>query len=115
MVDIAGVSGAYGDLAAVGPDCAFYVSQYNNSWTAHGNVFGVGTNWDNATTTSDNSFVRIAAIGADGLPECGFYNVYEHVPEPATLAVIGIPSLGLLLRRREAVIGGARSRLPARV
>ncbi len=110
MLDIAGVSGAYGDLASVGPDCAFYVSQFNNAWTAHGNVFGIGTNWDLPTTTADGSIIRIASTagGADGLPECGFYNVYEHVPEPATFATIGMASVGLLFRRRTAVIGAAR-------
>ena len=110
MVDIAGISGAYGDLASVGPDCAFYVSQFNNAWTAHGNIFGVGTNWDLPVTNADGSIIRIASTagGADGLPECGFYNVYEHVPEPATFATIGMASFGLLFRKRAAMIGAKK-------
>jgi len=100
VVDIAGISGAYGDLASVGPDCAFYVSQFEHG-SYHGAVPGVGTNWDNAVTNAEPSITRIASAGGpDGLPECGFYNVYDHVPEPATLLTLGLAGMGVLLRRR---------------
>ncbi|MEO8443892.1 MAG: hypothetical protein ABI567_02675, partial [Gammaproteobacteria bacterium] len=73
LLDIATGSGAYGDLAAVGPDCAFYVSQYENG-SYHGATPGVGTNWDNAVTNGESSITRIApaASGDGGAPTCGF-------------------------------------------
>lgn len=92
---------AYGDLAAVGPDCAFYVSQYQN-FGANGSTFGTGTHWDDGSTTADASIVRIAAIGSDGLPICLFYSPTESVPEPGTLtlAVLGLGALGLAALRK---------------
>jgi hypothetical protein len=78
---------AYGDLAAVGPDCAFYVTQYPNNF--HGSTPNVGTHWDNGVTNSEASIVRIAlAAGKDGLPVCGFYSPLEDVPEPGTVALL---------------------------
>jgi hypothetical protein len=103
-------SGAYGDLAAVGPDCAFYVTQYENGGS-NGSTPGVGTHWDNGVTTADASIVRISAVASDGTPICGFYSSTETVPEPdsllLSLAGIGVLSLrarwvrAVLFRRRQ--------------
>jgi hypothetical protein len=95
ITDIAFVSGAYGDLASVGPDCAFYVSQFNQTISGyHGSVPGVGTHWDdNVTTTTDASIIRIGGTSLSGLPgdeECLFYSpIMNHeVPEPASFALV---------------------------
>lgn len=93
---------AYGDLAAVGPDCAFYVTQAPNNY--HGSTPGVGTHWDNGITNNEASIVRIAAVGRDGLPVCGFYTPHD-VPEPGILITL-ISGLSVLLLR----MGGSRFR-----
>ncbi len=80
--------GAYGDLATVGPDCAFYVTQY-------GPIGGI--HWDNGTTTSDIAVVRLATTGTS----CGFElppgipPPPTGTPAPGTLALMGIALLGL--------------------
>lgn len=92
--DIATGSGAYGDLAAVGPDCAFYVTQVENG-SYHGATPGIGTHWDNGTTNSEGSIVRIAAASRpDGTPAtCGF-----RTPVLTTASVVApIPSTWLLM------------------
>lgn len=91
--DIATGSGAYGDLAEVGPDCAFYVSQ-NENGGAHGSTPGVGTHWDNGVTNAENSIVRIALRG----PDCGFYH-NDPVPEPGSFLAVGA-GLGFLIRAK---------------
>jgi hypothetical protein len=100
--------GAYGDLASVGPDCAFYVTQYENGGS-NGSTLGVGTHWDNGATTSEASIVRIAlmGVGSDGLPAeiCGFSSTTGHpAPEPGTIALLAIGAVALLgfvrLRKR---------------
>lgn len=92
--------GAYGDLASVGPDCAFYVTQYENGGS-NGSTPGVGTHWDSGVTTNEPSIIRISAIqiGSDGLPMevCGFGST---TPEPATLALLGLGALVALRKRR---------------
>ena len=90
---------AYGDLAAVGPDCAFYVSQFNNNGY-HGSSVGVGTHWDNGVTNAEASIVRIAAVGPDGTEICGFGTATEDVPEPGTLALLAAGLVPLTLRSR---------------
>jgi hypothetical protein len=91
---------AYGDLAAVGPDCAFYVSQFDNGGY-HGSTPGVGTHWDDGVTNAEASIVRIAAVGADGTEVCGFTTATEDVPEPGILllALTGLAILPLRVRR----------------
>lgn len=95
---------AYGDLAAVGPDCAFYVSQYENNG-ANGSTVGTGTHWDDGSTTADASIVRISAVGSDGLPICLFFSPTETevVPEPSTyvLGLIGLLGLGFVALRKK--------------
>ncbi|MCY2930250.1 MAG: PEP-CTERM sorting domain-containing protein [Planctomycetota bacterium] len=92
--------GAYGDLASVGPDCAFYVTQYENGGS-NGSTPGVGTHWDNGSTTNEPSIIRISALGlqSDGTigPVCGFSST---TPEPATLSVLALGALTALRRRR---------------
>ena len=103
ITDIASGSGAYGDLASVGPDCAFYVSQFNN-FGYHGSTNGVGTNWDNAVTNAEPSIIRIGGgLMPDGTTVCEFYTPYGHnVPEPSTIALLtsGAIGMGLAAWRR---------------
>lgn len=86
--------GAYGDLATVGPDCAFYVTQY-------GPIGGI--HWDNGASTSDIAVVRVATSDLT----CGF-EVPPALPPPATgapapgtLALMGIALLGFGYTRRK--------------
>ncbi|MDP9175275.1 MAG: hypothetical protein M3O30_15620 [Planctomycetota bacterium] len=102
VTDIAMGSGAYGDLASVGPDCAFYVSQVNN-FGYHGSTPGVGTNWDNLTTNGDPSITRIgSATMRDGTTLCQFYSPIEgdNLPEPGSVLVLLGIAVPLLLERR---------------
>lgn len=94
--DIATGSGAYGDLAAVGPDCAFYVTQFENG-SYHGATPGVGTHWDNGTTNAEGSIIRIGSRKGD----CEFYHAYEATPEPASTMALLVGGLGLIVRRRK--------------
>jgi len=88
------VGGAYGDLASVGPDCAFYVTQYENGGS-NGSTPGVGTHWDNGTTTAQASIVRISLIDRNGLEICGFDSTTHPTPEPSTLVLGGLGAIGL--------------------
>lgn len=94
---------AYGDLAAVGPDCAFYVSQYENGGL-NNSTAGTGTHWDNGSTTNEASIVRIAAFDRlTGAEFCGFGSATETVPEPGTLGLlitgIAMLSVGAVRKR----------------
>jgi hypothetical protein len=113
MVDIAtqsplplGIGRAYGDLASVGPDCAFYVTQFDN-FGLNGSDWGVGTHWDNGVTTNEASIIRIAAIDRNGVEYCGFGTATEDVPEPGTLMLILASIVPLLLYSRR--VRAARS------
>ncbi|MCC7145135.1 MAG: PEP-CTERM sorting domain-containing protein [Phycisphaeraceae bacterium] len=94
ITDIATGSGAYGDLAAVGPDCAFYVTQFDN-YGYHGSTWGVGTHWDNGVTDNEPSIIRISAKSG----ECLFAH-NEVVPEPTTAAMLLLTGAGVMFRRR---------------
>jgi hypothetical protein len=104
--DIATGGGAYGDLAAVGPDCAFYVFHGENG-SYHGATPGVGTNWDNAVTTADAAITRIAAAPPPdgGIATCGF-----RTPEITTTGVVPVPAAWWLMGSGLAVLGGVRRR-----
>jgi len=95
---IASGYGAYGDLAAVGPDCAFYVYQGENGNT-HGSIAGVGTHWDNNVATPEGSVIRIALKSG----VCGFNYQLETTPEPGSLFGISAGLVGLvgLIRRKK--------------
>lgn len=90
---------AYGDLAAVGPDCAFYVFQGNNNGM-NGSTTGVGTHWDNGITNAEASIVRISALDPAGIETCGFYSSTEAVPEPMTFIAVGLGLAGVIARKR---------------
>ena len=91
---------AYGDLAAVGPDCAFYVSQFDNNGY-NGSTPGVGTHWDNGVTNSEPSIIRIAAVDRNGNEYCGFGTPTEVVPEPGTGILLVSGLAGWLVMRRK--------------
>jgi hypothetical protein len=101
--DIATGSGAYGDLASVGPDCAFYVSQVENGGY-HGSTPGIGTHWNNSVTNTEPSIVRIGSPRlADGTIDCHFYAAFVDAPEPGSVSVLlTFGALCLSARRRGA-------------
>lgn len=94
ITDIATGSGAYGDLAAVGPDCAFYVTQFENG-SYHGATPGVGTNWDNAVTNAEPSIIRISSANGDCL-----FCASGSTPEPASASMLALGATALIRRRR---------------
>lgn len=108
---IATGSGAYGDLAAVGPDCAFYVSQYENGGS-NGSTAGVGTNW-NSGTNADASITRIAAgPRSDGTPAtCGFRT---PIITTVSTTVAPIPSTWFLMGTGMAALFARRGKKAAR-
>jgi hypothetical protein len=92
--------GSYGDIATVGPDCAFYVTQFYNSGF-HGSAL-FGTHWDNNVINNDSSIIRIAAVQG-----CGFDPSVGSTPEPgtATLMVLGFGlALSVFRRTRRAAV-----------
>lgn len=110
IADIASGSSAYGDLAAVGPDCAFYVTQSDNGGY-HGSSAGIGTHWDNGTTNNEASIVRIAAAPRpDGTPAtCGFRTpvlttATTVAPIPSSWFLMGSGLVALLHRSRRKAI-----------
>jgi hypothetical protein len=92
----------YGDLATVGPDCAFYIGTFDNpSFTAHGNTAGIGTNWDNGVSNNENSVVRIGFNDRTGAGGCAFYSLVEtFIPEPGSGSLILLCAAPALFRRR---------------
>lgn len=85
--------GFRGDLAHVGPDGAWYITQN-------------GTRYADGTTSGLNSIVRISAVDGGGfIPPPGTNNNDPSgVPEPlsATLGLMGLGVLGMATRRRVA-------------
>ncbi len=94
----------YGDLATVGPDCAFYVGTYANS-AIHGADAGVGTNWDNGVTNGENSIVRISFNDRTGANGCAFYSLVETlIPEPGSSSLVLLGLVPLNVRRRSRCV-----------
>ena len=93
---------AYGDLAAAGPDCAFYVSSYENG-SYHGASPGVATHWANGTTNAEASYTRINAViqNPDGsvTPICDFYSPFQ-IPTPGSLVALLAGCAAATRRRR---------------
>jgi hypothetical protein len=88
--------GSYGDIATVGPDCAFYVTQFFNNGF-HGSAL-FGTNWDNGVTNNDPSIIRIATKDGSCL-----FDPPHNVPEPGALVLTllaCVPALGRCRRAR---------------
>ncbi len=108
--------GSYGDLAAVGPDCSLYVSQFYNGGYNGSALFG--TNW-NAGTNNDPSIVRISA--KDG--SCAFSTSGGNptpVAEPGGVPLLaaGLALLAMNRRRRAvatATAGIAHLSIPRRL
>jgi hypothetical protein len=94
----------YGDLATVGPDCAFYIGTFANI-PLHGADANVGTNWDNGVTNSENSIVRISLKDLTGTgADCGFYSVVEtFFPEPSSAAMLILGIIPMCRRRARKV------------
>jgi hypothetical protein len=105
------VGGAYGDLASVGPDCAFYVTQYENGGS-NGSTPGVGTHWDDGSTTADASIIRISLVDSTGLEVCGFGSTTHPTPEPSTFVLGGLGATGIWFaaRRRKKGLSLAEDR-----
>ncbi len=97
MTNIIASGGSYGDIATVGPDCAFYVSQFFNGGF-HGSAL-FGTNWDNGVTNNDPSIIRIAARQG-----CAFATSVA-APEPSSMGMLFLGCSPLLawLRRSTRV------------
>ena len=79
---------AYGDLAACGPDGAFYVTQYDVG--VRGSNSGFATRWNNGVQTNEASIVRISS-STPNVNLCAA--TAFSVPEPSHLPILG---LGLL-------------------
>lgn len=81
--------GFYGDLAGVGSDGAFYLSQY-------------GTRFANGVTNGDASIVRLTVAGGGGFVDGGGGGTaVGAVPEPSTYGLLGAAALmGAVVYRR---------------
>lgn len=103
--------GSYGDLAAVGPDCSLYVSQFFN-FNINGSA-SFGTNWVGGTN-NDPSIVRISsrdgscAFSGSTPPGGGNAGVPEPGAAPLVLTALAAALAawrGASLRRRKALQG----------
>lgn len=101
--------GSYGDLAAVGPDCALYVSQFYNPLGApRGSNFG--THWVGGTN-NDPTVVRISS--KDG--SCAFASTGTGNPHPVSEpagALLAMSALALMAVFRRRVPTPQRLRQP---
>ena len=98
LTTIIASGGSYGDIATVGPDCAFYVTQFFNSGI-HGSAL-FGTHWDNGVTNNDPSIIRIALKDGSCL-----FDPPHNVPEPSALALALLACVPVLGRGRRACVG----------
>ena len=89
---------AYGDLAACGPDGAFYITQYDVG--VRGSDSGFATRWDNGAQTNEASIMRISSStpGGNLCAATAF-----SVPEPSHLPILGLSLLCYFTFRRRSV------------
>ena len=84
--------GAYGDFATVGPDGAFYVTQYGPLGGIH---------WVNGATTSDTVISRIQLVGGGGFDPTPGGGGNNRVPDSgSTLSLLGASLMGMMFMRR---------------
>ena len=98
-ISIIASGGSYGDLAAVGPDCALYAFQgFNGQLNGSANF---GTHWgDTPNTTVTNNQSSIVRIASSRPGVCAFAPTGQ-VPEPGTLPLLAFGLLVPMLWSRQ--------------